>query len=395
MALYRYQALSETGKKISGVVNADSLISAKERLRKEQILVVDLDLFEEKKKAIRLPFPFLLDFTRMLGQLLRAGIPLFESLVIIEEKYHHHRFHPLLMDLCDALKTGLSLSEALSRYPQSFDPIYIAMVHAGEQTASLPTIFEELCGLLQRQQKLKKQLFSAAAYPLFLGSFCVLVFLALLLFVIPSMKNLFEGRALHPITQFVFGASDFVTSHGSWLGMGILTLLALLILVVRHPVFREKLDAIILKVPFVGEFLREAATIRFCRTSSLLLTGGLPILQTLQLSRHVMKNRLLEEVITRAEQKVSEGKPLSQELRDSPLIPSIVPQMLAIAEETGKTAFMLQSIANICEENLEKKLQQFTAFLQPALLLLLGLIVGLVLLSILIPMTDVGSALQT
>ncbi len=183
MALYRYQALSSAGKKISGVVNADSLIAAKERLRKEQILVVDLDLFEEKKKAIRLPFPFLLDFTRMLGQLLRAGIPLFESLVIIEEKYHHHRFHPLLMDLCDALKTGLSLSEALARYPQSFDPIYIAMVHAGEQTASLPTIFEELCGLLHRQQKLKKQLFSAAAYPLFLGSFCVLVFFALLLFV--------------------------------------------------------------------------------------------------------------------------------------------------------------------------------------------------------------------
>lgn len=395
MALYRYQALSSAGKKISGVVNADSLIAAKERLRKEQILVVDLDLFEEKKKAIRLPFPFLLDFTRMLGQLLRAGIPLFESLVIIEEKYHHHRFHPLLMDLCDALKTGLSLSEALARYPQSFDPIYIAMVHAGEQTASLPTIFEELCGLLHRQQKLKKQLFSAAAYPLFLGSFCVLVFFALLLFVIPSMKNLFEGRTLHPITQFVFGASDFVTAQGSWIGIGILMFATLIILTLRHPVLRQNLDAIVLKIPFVGEFLREAATIRFCRTSSLLLSGGLPILQTLQLSRHVMKNRLLEEVIVRAEQKVSEGKPLSEELRASPLIPSIVPQMLAIAEETGKTAFMLQNIANICEENLEKKLQQFTAFLQPALLLLLGLIVGLVLLSILIPMTDVGSALQT
>jgi general secretion pathway protein F/type IV pilus assembly protein PilC len=392
--LYRYHALSDAGKKISGVIDADSLHSAKEKLRKEQILVVDLDLFQEKQKEITIPFPFLLDFTRMLGQLLRAGIPLFESLVIIEEKYHHHRFHPLLMDLCDSLKTGFSLSEALRRYPKSFDPIYIAMVHAGEQTASLPTIFEELCGLLQRQQKLKKQLFSAAAYPLFLGSFCVLVFLALLLFVIPSMKNLFEGRDLHPITRFVFGASDFVTTQGSWLVIGALLLLTLIAATLRHPVLRQKLDGIILKLPFVGEFLREAATIRFCRTSSLLLSGGLPILQTLQLSRHVMKNRLLEVVIENAEQKVSEGKPLSQELKASPLIPSIVPRMLAIAEETGKTAFMLQNIANICEENLEKRLQQFTAFLQPVLLLLLGLIVGLVLLSILIPMTDVGSALQ-
>ncbi len=395
MALYRYQALSSAGKKISGVIDADSLFSAKEKLRKEQILVVDLDLFQEKKKEITIPFPFLLDLTRMLGQLLRAGIPLFESLVIIEEKYHQHRFHPLLMDLCDALKSGFALSEALRRYPHSFDPVYIAMVHAGEQTASLPMVFEELCGLLQRQQKLKKELFSAAAYPLFLGSFCMVVFLALLLFVIPSMKNLFEGRELHPITRFVFGASDFVVSHGSMMAVGILLFLTLIAVALRQPLLRQKLDTVLLKLPFIGEFLREAATIRFCRTSSLLLSGGLPILQTLQLSRHVMKNRLLEEVIAAAEQKVSEGKSLSQELKASPLIPSIVPRMLAIAEETGKTAFMLQNIANICEENLEKKLQQFTAFLQPALLLLLGLIVGLVLLSILIPMTDVGSALQT
>lgn len=393
--LYRYQALSNTGKKISGVIDADSIQSAKEKLRKEQILVVDLDLFHEKKKEITIPVPFLLDLTRMLGQLLRAGIPLFECLVIIEEKYHHHRFHPLLMDLCDSLKTGLSLSEALRKYPKSFDPIYISMVHAGEQTASLPTVFEELCALLQRQQKLKKQLFSAAAYPLFLGGFCGFVFMALLLFVIPSMKNLFEGRELHPITRFVFGASDFVNAKGSILAIGILFCVAFILIALRQPALRQKLDGLLLKLPFIGEFLREAATIRFCRTSSLLLSGGLPILQTLQLSRKVMKNRLLEEVIATAEQKVSEGKPLSGELRASSLIPSIVPRMLAIAEETGKTAFMLQNIANICEENLEKKLQQFTAILQPALLLLLGLVVGLVLLSILIPMTDVGSALQT
>ena len=328
----------------------------------------------------------------MLGQLLRSGIPLFESLVIIEEKYHNHRFHPLMMDLCDGLKMGMSLSELLRKYPQSFDPVYVSMVHAGEQTASLPTIFDELCGLLQRQQKLKKQLFSAAAYPLFLGSFCGVVFFSLLLFVIPSLKNLFDGRALHPITRFVFAASDLTLAHGLEFAGGLLAILILLVIALRNPALRQKLDGWMLKVPFVGEFLREAALIRFCRTSSLLLSGGLPILPTLQLSRHVMKNKLLEEVMARAAQKVSEGRPLSEELK---AFPSMVSRMLAIAEETGKTAFMLQSIANICEENLEKRLQQFTAFLQPVLLLLLGLIVGIVLLSILIPMTDVGSVLQT
>lgn len=394
MSLYKYQALSEGGKTISGVIDAESLAAAKERLRSERILVVDLALYQEKKREIKLPFPFLLDITRMLGQLLRAGIPLYESLVILEEKYLSHRFHPLLMDLCDALKSGHSLSEALRKYPRSFDPIYIAMVHAGEQTASLPTVFEELCALLQRQQKLKKQLFSAAAYPMFLGSFCMAVFFALLLFVIPSMKTLFEGKALHPITQFIFGASDFVISHGIWLVTGFLIVVLGLMALLRHPSLRPYYDSLVLKIPLLREFLREAATIRFCRTASLLLSGGLPILSMLRLARSVMKNRLLEEVMTQAEKQVTEGKPLSEPLRHSALIPPIVPRMLAIAEETGKTAPMLQNIASICEESLEKRLQQFTTVLQPALLLLLGLIVGLVLLSILIPLTDVGSMLE-
>lgn len=394
MVLYRYEALSDAGKKVSGVIDAESLSSAKEKLRAARVLVVDLKTFEKKKKEIPLPSPLLLDLTRMLAQLLRAGIPLYESLVIVEEKYRRHRFHPLLIDLCDSLKAGLSLSESLKHYPETFDPIYIAMVHAGEQTASLPIVFEELCALLHRQTKLKRQLMSAAAYPLFLGSFCVVVFFALLIFVIPSMKNLFEGKALHPITQLIFGASDFVIAHGIALAIcfafSILGIAALL----KQPRLRAYGDRLILKTPFLKDFVIEAATIRFCRTASLLLSGGLPILATLRLSCRVMKNRLLEAVIAQAELKVSEGQPLSHILRDSSLIPPIVPRMLSIAEETGKTAFMLQNIANICEENLEKKLQQLSTFLQPALLLLLGLIVGLVLLAILIPLTDVGSILN-
>lgn len=393
MVLYQYQALSDAGKRMSGVINADSLDAAKEFLHAEELMVIDVQIYQEKKKNIKLSPSTLLDFTRMLGQLLKSGIPLYESLVIIEEKYRQNRFHPLFVDLCDELKTGSPLSQALAKYPQNFDPIYIAMIKAGEQTAALARVFDELCQQLQRQQKLKKQLVSAAAYPLFLAGFCVVVFLSLLLFVIPSMKSLFEGRSLHPITQIVFAASDIAIHYGAWIGLTILFVATGFMTLLQRSTSREKIDSLLLRTPILNHFIREAATVRFCRTASLLLSGGIPILQTLNLSRSVMKNRLLENVIADAEQKVSEGKTLSGELAQSPLIPTIVPRMLSIAEETGKTAFMLQSIANICEENLEKKLQQAVAFLQPALLLTLGLIVGIVLLSILIPLTDVGSML--
>lgn len=374
---------------MAGVIDAESQAAAKEKLRLLKITAFDLASFE--RKELKLPFAVLLDFTRMMGQLLFAGIPLFESLVILEEKY---RRYPLFIDLCDSLKAGQLLSDTLKHYPQTFDPIYVAMVHAGEQTAALPSVFEELSALLQRQKKLKNQLIAAATYPLLLGSFCIVVFFALLLFVIPSMKNLFEGKALHPITKVVFGASDFVIGHGLFLICGFAALLTGLILFLKSRRCKAFLDRSLLKLPLIGTFIKEAASIRFCRTASLLLCGGLPILTTLRLSARVMKNQLLEAAIHSAENAVSQGKRLSFALRLSPLIPSIVPRMLSIAEETGKTANMLQNIANICEEKLEKELQQLTAFLQPVLLLFLGLIVGLVLLSILIPLTDVGSILD-
>ena len=130
MVLYKYQALSDAGKRMSGVINADSLDAAKEFLHAEELMVIDVHIYQEKKKNIKLSPSTLLDFTRMLGQLLKSGIPLYESLVIIEEKYRQNRFHPLFVDLCDELKTGSPLSQALAKYPQNFDPIYIAMIKA-------------------------------------------------------------------------------------------------------------------------------------------------------------------------------------------------------------------------------------------------------------------------
>jgi len=395
MPLYRYDALSREGKKERGVIDADSLNSAKEKLKKNQVLVTKILPFRQKKREIWLPFSFLIDFTRTLEQLLTAGIPLYENLVILEERYRRHRFHPLLIDLCDALKRGVSLSESLKKYPKSFTPIYVAMVKAGEESGHLSIVFGQLCHLLHHQQRLKKQLFSAAAYPLFLGSFCVFVFFLLLIFVIPSMQPLFEGRDLHLITQLVFSMSNGVVAYLNTVVIAIVFTVVLCMIFLKHSSFRKKWDEVWLKLPWIGKWMVEAATIRFCRTASLLLLGGTPILEALKLARKVIHNHHLEEVMVRVEEQANEGKSLSAELKKYSLIPSLLPQMLSIAEKTGKIGFMLQSIATICEEGLEKELSKFTSLLQPILLLLLGLIVGIVLLSILIPLTDVGSILQT
>ncbi len=380
---------------MNGVIDADSYPMAKEKLHKKQVLITQISEFEKKDKEIFLPPPLLLAFTRELGQLLRAGLPLYESLLTIEEKYQKHKAHPLFLDLCDRLKGGSSLAAAFARYPKTFDRVYLSMIQAAEQSGSLVHSLDELKELITRQQKLKKQLFSALAYPSFLAVFCFIVLTSLLVFVIPSMKELFEGRELHPMTYCVLAASNFITEYGLFLFSSFVALGIIAFFLLRKRETKIMMQKFLIKVPFVRNLILQSALIRFCKSASVLLTHGVPLMETLMLSRKLMKNPLLEEAIESAEKGVIEGKKLSEELKKSPHIPQLMIRMLAIAEETGKMSNMLQNISEIYDENLEKDLSQLTAVLQPALLIVLGAVVGLVVLSILLPLTDVSSFCST
>jgi general secretion pathway protein F len=393
MPLFKYQAVITSGKKTSGVIEADSLSSAKERLRLQNMVVTGVSPYQQLKKKQTIPSSELLDITRMIAQLLHAGIPLYEALIILEEKYRKMPFHPLLLDLCDRVKKGETLSSSLSHYPETFDPIYTSMVRAGQESGALAHTFEQLTQLLQDKNRLKKQLIVAAAYPLFLGSFCIIVFISLLLGVIPSLKNLFEGRALHPLTQYVFHLSDFFVNHSLLIFTAIILTAVLTCAVIVHPRLKPLWDQFLLKLPLIGPLILLSATVRFCRTSSLLLKGGTPLLQALSLTRAVLKNRVLESALTQVEHSVSEGEPLSKQIEKTRLMPPLVPRMLAIGEKTGENAAMLHHIATLCEEDLSRTLQRYTTLLQPILLIILGLLIGIVVLSILIPLTDVGSVL--
>lgn len=393
MALFRYQAFTQAGKKITGVIDADSYALAKEKLVKQQVMVTHLAVHE--KKEIILDRPLLLTFTRELAQLLQAGLPLYESLLTIEEKYRSHKCHPLFLDLCDRLKCGSSFSSILARYPKSFDSVYLALIKAGEEGGSLETVVQQLAELISRQQRLRKQLVAAFTYPSILFAFCLLVTIGLLVFVVPSLEELFEGRKLHPVTELVLGLSHWVNQYGllfliSLIGVGFAASFYF-----RSESGKTSLQRTLLKVPFLKTLLTRSALTRFCQCSSLLIDGGLPLLDVLRLSRKSMKFRLLEEVIEGAEMRIIEGKSLSAELKNSPLMPTLVVRMLSIAEETGKMGHIFKKLAEIYDEELEKNLMQLSAFLQPALLMTLGVIVGLVVLSILLPLTDVSSFLSS
>lgn len=393
MGLYRYHALTVEGKKHFGVINADTIDLAKERLRQERILVTKIFEFKQSREIVLSSFSLLL-FTRDLSLLLHASIPFYESLQALEEKYRGSKTHPLYLEICDRVKCGSSLSQALETHPKSFNQVYISMVKAGEETGSLPNIFDELSKLIAKQEKLKKQVQSAMTYPTFLASFCLIIIIALFYYLIPSLQDLFEDKRLHPMTEVVIGLSNWIQLYGAYLAAGILGGIACLVVAIKNPKGKAALKKLGLKIPILKKMMTQSVLLRFTKVFSVLLTSGVPMLQALSLSKKAMNHPSFEEVIEKAEKKIIEGKNLSRELQSSPLFPNLFIRMLAISEEAGNIPKMLENIGDIYEQDLEKSLTRFMSLLQPIMLLVLGLIVGVVLLSVLLPLTDVSSFVQ-
>ena len=394
MALFRYKAVSLEGKAFNGVIEADSLSNAKEKLRKNQVYITHLVALGHERNTLTLPPDLLLNFTRELAQLLKAGLPLYESLVTIEEKYRQHPKHPLFVDLCDHLKGGSQLSLAMKRYPQTFDRIYISMVQAGEQSGNLTVVFTQLAQLLHKGQQLKKQMISTLTYPAFLGSFCLLIIGALLFFIIPSLKELLEGRDLHPFTILILAISNWANAHVSFLISFIFSFALISWWLLRQKKVRLYLQKLSFEIPLLKTILLHSSIVRFSRSLSMLLNGGVALLDALTLSRKMMKSLLLEAVIEEAEKKIAEGQRLSVALQSQTLLPPLMTRMLALAEETGNMKEAFEHLSMIYEEELEKHLNQLTTYLQPVMLMILGGIVGFVILSILLPLTDVNSFLN-
>jgi len=395
MALFRYEALDSLGKKTNGMVDADSLIEAKQKLFKQAIFLTAIKPYSLKQAKSLLKKGDVLNFTRELSRLLKAGIPLYESLSAMEEKYRGTSGQRLLLDLCEQVRAGHSFSSALSRHSKTFDLLYVAMISNAEKTGRLQEALEELSALLSKQAQIMKQLIGALLYPSLLFSFCLFVLGALLFYVVPSLQELFEGRDLHPFTKIVFSASTFARNAKFYLLGSFALFGAFLAAVWRRPLWKRTAYQWILRIPMTDKLFSKVALIRFFRAASTLLDGGVPIVAAFSEARTTMGHPILEKIIQNAEESISQGAPIHAQFSGHDLIPPLVPRMLGIAEKGGNLDGMMRQIAEIYEEDLEKTLSYFSTVAQPVLLLFLGVVVGFVLLSVLLPLTDVSSFANT
>lgn len=265
------------------------------------------------------------------------------------------------------------------------------MVTAGESVGALDVVLDRLSALLTKQQKVKKEIITALIYPAVLATFSVIVISLLLGFVVPSIQGIFSERKLNTFTKIVLTASTIFRSYW-WLYIPLIVLtVGWLVYFFRRPEGKLWLEKNLLKVPYLRKLIIQTAVARFCRTMGTLLQGGLPLVESLQISREVMHNIVLEEDIRKAETKVLEGKSLSSELKRSKWFPTLVSRMLAVGEDSGSSVNMLNKLAEMYEDELEKSLQRSTQLAQPVILIIMGTVIGIILLAILLPLTDMSS----
>lgn len=391
MALYHYQALDSKGKRLKGFIEAFDARDAKNKLREQGVFVTLLTAKSALSSRQNITGEDLVNYTTLLSQLVSSGIPLYESLLAMEEQYRSAKFHRVLLSLAEQVKGGSRLSQAMSSFPESFDSLYVSMVAAGESAGALDTVLEKLSLLLDKKLKLKREITTAMIYPMILAGFALTVISVLLGFVIPSIEGIFEGRSLNGFTQFVINLSHFARTWW-WVYLPVIFgLVALSVWKIRQPATQLMLQRTAIKFPLIGKVMIESAMSRFCRTMATLQLGGVSMIDSLRLSRETLGNPVLQDEIAKAETKIIEGSKLSHELMRSRYIPHLVPRMLAIGEETGNLSKMLNKVADMYEEELDKTLKRTLSLMQPIILIVMGLIVGTVLVAILLPLTDLSS----
>lgn len=391
MPVYKYSGYTRNGSNISGTIEASGLNDAIARVKAEGILPGEVRE-EGAKRPSRLlkkaDETFLPQLTRQLSTLLSAGVPLVEAIEALSAEYKgwHNR---MLVSVKDKILAGTSLSKALSDFDSVFPEFYKNMVHSGEQAGALDKVFRRLADYLESQNAVRSKVRSAMLYPIFMTGVSIVVLSFLFTFVIPKIVRIFEdARATLPfITVALIFASNFFVKFW-WLLAGILVFSIVYgrKAVKRH---RLKVDELILRLP--GNIFQSLYYARFSRTLSFLLDGGIPMLSALKLSAKSIGNSALEAAVIRAEGRVAEGASLSSTLD---MFPPVFVMLVATGEKSGRLSDSLSKAADSYEEEFNRKVAGAVALFEPAMILVMGLVVGIIVAAVLLPILQLNQLVK-
>ena len=408
MSVFEYVALDEKGRQRKGFVDAPGIAAARQKLREENVYPVEINQASDRKEPSlagvfkmniweRVSANDVAIFTRQLSTLLGAGMPLVPSLSILMKQANNPLLKKSLAQIREQVNEGKSLTESMSGFPKIFPPFYLNMVRAGEASGTINLVLERLADFSENQQALMNKVRSALAYPVimfFMGSAVIFLLMA---FVVPKITGIFADmhQTLPLITIILITISNFLKSFW-WL---ILILLAAGVAAFKYMTTgteagKRQWDNAKLKIPVWGQVNRKIAIARFSRTLATLLQSGVPLLSAMEIVRNVVNNIIIGEAINKASKDLEEGKGLSGPLTQSGIFPPLVIEMIAVGEQSGTLERMLNRIATAYETEAQSDIMVMTSLLEPLMILVMGLGVGFIVISILLPIFEMNQLVR-
>jgi len=398
MPTYVFKGRNRMNESVMGERVADNRESLRQILRREQVTLTSV---KEKGREIGIPkltgrrkvnSKDLAIFTRQFSVMIDAGLPLVQCLDILSQQQKNKHFQGVLAQVRQDVEEGSTLAAAMSRHPKAFDQLYSNMVEAGETGGILDLILQRLSTFIEKIVKLKRDVISALIYPAAVIFMAIGAIAVIMIVVIPQFQNIFlgllgPGEPLPLPTRIVVGISSFLAGWG-----GLVILVALIGTVVglhfyyKTPGGRKRIDFLLLKIPILGPIFLKIAVARFSRTLSTLLSSGVPILQSLDITARTAGNVIVEEAIISIRTAVEQGKSFVEPLRAADIFPHMVAQMVGIGEQTGALDAMLGKIADFYEQEVDAAIANLLTLMEPALIGFLGITIGSIVISMYLPM---------
>ncbi|MFW9616557.1 type II secretion system inner membrane protein GspF [Aquabacterium sp.] len=404
MPAFRFEALDASGKTVNGLVEADNPKAARTQLRAQQLVPLKVDVVAMAAEgaaqgatqlfARRVFNPTALAiWTRQLSGLVVAGLPLERALTALADEAEDPRQRELVAHLRAEVNAGAPFAQALSGSPREFDDVYRGVVAAGEQSGQLGQVLEKLATDLEEQQALRSKLIGATLYPAIVSVFAVVIVVALLVFVVPQVAQVFSSskRALPMLTQFMLGLSAFMRNWGWLLALALIGGGVGLMVARRDEGFRERFDAAWLGLPIIGRLARGYNAARFAGTLAMLAGSGVPILKALQAAAETLSNRAMRADAMDCLVQVREGAPLASALAAKKRFPGLLAMFARLGEQTGQLPVMLQRAANQLGAEVQRKALAIATVLEPLLIVAMGLIVMLIVMSVMMPIMQMNT----
>ena len=335
----------------------------------------------------------LTQFTRQLATLVNAGLPLMRGIEVLKRQMKDPRMSEALTGISENIAAGGTFSESLTQYPKIFDKLYVNMVKAGEAGGVLEVVLGRLAEFAEKSERIKNKVKGAMIYPIVVLVAAIGITAFLLVAVIPKFQQVFNdmlgGAALPAVTQFVINASEFVQHNGLQILLAVVAVVVVMKIIGKTEKGAYFFDVLKLKMPVTGTLAQRSAVSKFTRTLGTLLSSGVPILQSLTITRDTTGNRVLTDAIQAVHDSVKEGESMTQPLSQCKVFPPMVVSMVEVGEETGALADMLTRIANTYDDEVDNAVAGMTAAIEPALIIVLAVVVGTIVIAMFLPMVKI------